>query len=127
MVSTARPIPGIELSPGPGIGVSIPDLNTDGLVFSQADLDNDPRAIVNAVDYPYRARRLQIEGIVRVRFRVLDDGSVTDIEILSAEPKDIFENAVMEAVPRWRFEPGRVGGKAVEWIMTTTIDFTLKP
>lgn len=126
MVSSARPIPGIELSPGPGIGINIPDLNADGLVFNEADLDHPPRAIVRAVQYPYRANRLQIEGVVHVRFTVLEDGGVTNIEILSAEPEGLFEEVVLQAVPRWRYEPGRVGGKPVVWTKITEVIFELE-
>lgn len=126
MVASARPIPGIELSAGPGIGVAVPDMNADGLVFNEADLDHKPRLIMNPCQYPYRANRLQIEGVVTVRFTVLEDGSVTNVEIVSAKPEGLFEDNVLECVPRWRFEPGRVGGKPVVWSRLYDVLFELK-
>lgn len=95
------------------------------IVFAAADLDQPPRPTVRTPPvYPYRARQRRIEGTVQVRFLVRRDGTVGDIVIEAADPPDVFEDAVREAVQRWRFEPGRLAGEAVaSWVvMPITFD-----
>jgi protein TonB len=89
------------------------------LVFEAGDLDTPPRATVaTAPVYPYKARQRRIEGTVQVRFLVRRDGTVGEVIIESAEPTGVFEEAVREAVSRWRFEPGRLAGEAVAaWVV----------
>ena len=54
-----------------------------------------------------------------MKILVKEDGSVGEVLIMDARPPDIFEDAVLVAVPRWRFEPGVVGGKKVtSWVIT---------
>ncbi len=122
-----QPILGPSVGTGIDIGVPIPDADVSGLAFFEGDLDRKPRALVRHTQYPYRAQRLQIEGVVKVRFTVLQDGSVRDVQILSATPEGIFEEAVMQAVPRWKYEPGLVGGKPVVWTNITEVIFALDP
>lgn len=76
-------------------------------------------------DYPYRARRRNIEGWVKVRFLVDRDGRVHELTILSSSPRDVFDAAVKEAVPRWRFKPGIRSGRPVDVWVETTIQFKL--
>lgn len=76
-------------------------------------------------DYPYRARRRNIEGWVKVRFLVDRDGRVHDLTILSSSPMDVFDAAVRQAVPRWRFKPGNRSGRPVDVWVETTIRFKL--
>lgn len=95
------------------------------LVFAAADLDQPPRATVRTPPvYPYRARQRRIEGTVQVRFLVRRDGTVGEVIIEAADPPGVFEEAVREAVERWRFEPGRLAGEAVAaWVvMPITFD-----
>lgn len=56
-------------------------------------------------NYPAGAATRGIEGQVKVAFTVLPDGSVTDVDVLQAEPRGIFERAAARAVARWKFRP----------------------
>jgi periplasmic protein TonB len=95
------------------------------VVFAAADLDQPPRATVRTPPvYPYRARQRRVEGTLQVRFMVRRDGTVGEVIIEAADPPGVFEDAVRDAVQRWRFEPGRLAGEAVAaWVvMPITFD-----
>ena len=55
--------------------------------------------------YPPQARRMRTSGEVVLSFTVQTDGSVGDIDIVSARPRGAFERSAQAAVRRWRFEP----------------------
>lgn len=95
-------------------------------VFDATELDTPPTAVVrtNPV-YPYRARQRNIQGSVEVRFLVGTDGGISDITILRSEPEGLFDDAVLKAVPGWRFRPGVLDGKAVPSWVVTSVEFQL--
>jgi len=55
--------------------------------------------------YPPDARRSRTSGEVVLSFTVNTDGSVSNIDIISARPRGVFERSAQAAVRRWRFEP----------------------
>ncbi len=95
-------------------------------IFAQGDLDEPPRAKVRTPPvYPFKARQRNIEGYVEVKLLVQPDGSVGSVEILDARPPGVFDQAALDAVPRWRFTPGRIEGRAVpSWVITRVV-FTM--
>ncbi|GAB6058511.1 energy transducer TonB [Desulfonatronum parangueonense] len=77
--------------------------------------------------YPVRARRQGISGWVRLEFIVNPDGSVRDVAVVEAEPREgIFDQEAVRALSRWRFHPQMQDGKAVPAIATITIVFNLE-
>ena len=76
--------------------------------------------------YPPRALRAGIEGLVTVEFTIAVDGSVKDVNIVSAEPPQIFDQEVLKAVKRWTFQPQTADGQTVEKRARQDIRFTLK-
>lgn len=96
-------------------------------IYSQQDLDRAPTLSHQVPpQYPYRARRMNISGKVEIQFEVGRDGSVSQIEILDSTPPGVFDDAVLAAVRRWRFQPGELMGDAVRTRMTRTIVFNLE-
>ncbi|MEQ4923515.1 TonB system transport protein TonB [Proteus hauseri] len=70
-------------------------------------------------EYPPRARAVGIEGSVKVRFDVDADGRVENVEIISADPKNVFERDIKRAMRQWRYEKIAYKGKVL------VIDFKL--
>jgi protein TonB len=64
--------------------------------------------------YPPRALKQGIEGIVLVEFIVTKTGSVRNPIVVNAEPKGIFEEAALMSIRRWKFKPQMENGKPVE-------------
>ena len=76
--------------------------------------------------YPHRALRSGIEGVVTVEFTIKTDGSVKDAEIIKAKPAKIFNQAVLNAIEKWKFNPDMVDGKPVEKRARQDIKFSLQ-
>jgi protein TonB len=55
--------------------------------------------------YPRIALEAEKEGHVRLSITILPDGSVTDVEIVSANPPGYFEQSAIDAVKRWHYKP----------------------
>jgi protein TonB len=88
-----------------------------------ADLDQRPRAIAQSSPmYPAELRRRRVEGTVNIVFLVDTDGHVTNPTVeKSTDPG--FERPALEAVRRWRFEPGTRQGRKVQFKMRVPITF----
>lgn len=76
--------------------------------------------------YPRDAERAGVEGWVDVEFTIAPDGTTTHLQVSSAEPKDIFDKAALDALSKWRFEPVQRNGAAVAQRATIRVRFALK-
>jgi len=90
---------------------------------SQAEKDKSHLRILDSAARLIRERG--VEGSVQVKMLVQKDGSVGDVKILDARPKGVFDQAVYSALAQWRFNPGKIAGKAVMAWVVTTIHFDL--
>src|SRR5699024_9123255 len=63
--------------------------------------------------YPPRARSMQAEGQVKVRFDVNQQGRLESIRVLSAKPKNMVERSVISGMKRWRYEQREAKGLIV--------------
>ena len=50
-------------------------------------------------------------GLVTARLTLDGDGKVSQVDIVNAEPKGVFDSAVIEALYQWRYADGRAGRK----------------
>ena len=64
--------------------------------------------------YPPEALRQGIEGWVRLQFAISVTGSVKDAIVVAADPQNIFDQAALNAIARWRYNPRVENGEAVE-------------
>ena len=76
-------------------------------------------------NYPRVAQRRGIEGVVTVAFTITRDGRVKDPVVVSANPENVFDNAAMTAILKWKFKPKVVDGEPVERRATQEIEFKL--
>lgn len=101
-------------------------LSQQPVVFESYELDSPPEPVVKVPPvYPYKAREQGTEGVVQVKLLVRPDGSVGQVIVLAARPEGVFDDAVRQAVPRWKFEPGKVDGQAVAAWVVTAVHFKL--
>lgn len=77
-------------------------------------------------EYPRAARRRNLTGSVDVQFTVTTDGRVRAMSILDSAPGDTFDQAAMDAVEQWRFEPVIENGVAVEKRTAVRLAFNLQ-
>src|SRR5262245_18125493 len=75
-------------------------------------------------EFPKEARRQHLECHVTLQARVMEDGPVADVEVKkSTNPGHGFEEVAMDALKKWRYEPGTLNGKPTPIYFTVTIDF----
>ncbi|MBI4804851.1 MAG: energy transducer TonB [Desulfovibrio sp.] len=98
----------------------------EGGVLSLVDVENKPRLIKHVEpDYPEGARKRAISGKVVARFIVDEAGMVHNPVVSSSDPPGIFEVCVLEAVKRWKFEPGRHRGQPVRVLVSVPVRFDI--
>jgi protein TonB len=77
--------------------------------------------------YPEKARKKGLGGRVVVRVLISIQGRVEESEIVSAEPEGYFEEAILEALPKWQFAPAKdEEGRPIEHWEEFTYVFRLK-
>ncbi|MDD2448586.1 MAG: energy transducer TonB [Sulfurimonas sp.] len=75
------------------------EINQDVLLAKQNKFINDLiKRINDNKSYPNMARRRGIEGLVDVRFKILSDGNVEEIQIITG--RDIFKKSAIEAISK---------------------------
>lgn len=120
--------PDVRLSAMSGPALSVPRGEPGPGIqgFEIGDVDQGPRAVVRSPPiYPFRARSMGIEGVVKVRFLVDVTGRAQHITILEATPAGVFENAVIQAVKSWRFEAATLEGRKVATWVVAPLRFNL--
>ncbi len=106
--------------PGANFGRGIKDL------FDINNLDQKPVARVqNPPQYPYEMSRAGISGEVAVEFIINSNGDVVETRVIRSSHRE-FEVPAMQAVQKWKFKPGRKGGKNVATKASQLIEFNLE-
>jgi protein TonB len=97
-----------------------------GDLFDVNTLDQIPVARTTfPPDYPYEMRRQTKEGWVEVDYIVDRSGSVVAAQALRSSD-EAFERPALDALRRWKFRPGRKGGRTVNSRIQQTIKFSLE-
>ena len=81
--------------------------------------------LIHRVDpeYPLMAVAAQIEGMVILEATVDEAGAVTDTRVLRSH--SVLDQAAVDAVEQWRYEPLQLNGKAQPFVLTVTVSFSL--
>lgn len=103
--------------PGANFGKGISNL------FNIGDLDQQPVARVRqAPTYPYDMRRAGINGTVVVEFIINTSGDVIQTQVVRSSHRE-FEMPALQAVQKWKFKPGRKGGRVVNVRASQLLEF----
>lgn len=129
-VQQVQPPPPEGMKPNVGI-ISIPTGSRTGLgkgieIFDISKLDQIPQAKVRVQpQYPFEMRRAGITGEVLVEFIVDANGDVRNAFAVRSSQRE-FEAAAVQAVSKWKFRPGKKGGRNVNTRMQQPISFSLQ-
>lgn len=98
-----------------------------GGLFTASQLDGPLTMLAKTPPvYPHSAKRRNIEGWIKVKFVVDEQGQVDQVTVLDADPEGVFEQSVLRCIASWRFKPGTIGGMAVKALVEQTITFKLE-
>lgn len=96
-----------------------------GEIFDLKNLDQIPVVKFQAKpSYPFDMRRQGITGNVTIQFVVNTNGDVIDPFVVKSDHRE-FEAPALAAVAKWKFRPGRKGGRAVNTRMVVPMQFNL--
>ena len=74
--------------------------------------------------YPDLARRAKVQGVVELIVVLQPDGTIGDIQVTKGPDGKLgFEEAAIEAVKQWRYEPVVVHGKPIPIRFKVIVDF----
>jgi protein TonB len=89
----------------------------------------DPPEPINPVPpvYPEFAKRTGLQGVVVLEVDVYRDGSLGKINVIRSLMKGPggLDEAAIDAVKKWRFQPGKSGGRPVDTTVIIPIEFTI--
>ncbi|MBL38482.1 MAG: energy transducer TonB [Xanthomonadales bacterium] len=121
MVSLDSSLSGIDFGL-PGFSAS--DLNdlqdqllgdTRDVVMTDDSVDSPPRPTYQApLAYPKTARSRGVEGYVVLSLLISATGEIEKVQVLESSPSGVFEDAALQGVRNWRFEPAQYQGRNVK-------------
>ncbi len=74
--------------------------------------------------FPREAQAVELDGIVIVELFLDENGVVSDARL--TRPIPMLDDAAVEAVKQWRFQPTIIDGRPVPTRLTVTVNFTLQ-
>ena len=76
--------------------------------------------------YPNMSKRLGEQGTVVLRVLVKADGNAGEVEVKSSSSYPRLDQAAIDAVKTWRFNPAKIDGKAIDEWYQVPIPFKLQ-
>lgn len=117
--------------PKAGITMTIPKsqgpVRNEGMqqVFDLKNLDQQPVARLRVpAAYPFDMKRQGIGAEVLVEFICDSNGDVRDAHVIKTD-NHAFDQAALDAVYKWKFRPGKKGGRAVNARMQLPFVFSI--
>ena len=84
----------------------------------------DKKSLDTVVGLINDMKKKKIQGTVTLLFIVDADGRVKEPKVQKSDHPS-FDAPALNAVKRWRFDPGKVGGQPVQFRMRVPITFAL--
>lgn len=96
----------------------------DGPVRLHAGI-RTPRKVTDVAPvYPVLAQRMRVDGVVILEATIDARGVVQAARVLRSVP--LLDQAAVDAVRQWRFEPALLNNQPIAVLMTVTVRFTLQ-
>lgn len=118
------------------LGQDIFSINTASKGSGQSDKPfefvpyEDPPEPINPIapEYPEHIIKMGISGTVILEVDVYKDGSIGQIDVKKSLLKGAggLDEVAVNTVKKWKFQPGKSGGKAIDTTVIIPIEFTLK-
>jgi protein TonB len=89
------------------------------------DIRAPKRTVYVPPEYPSLAAQAGVAGMVILEARVGTDGRVKEATVLRGQP--LFDDPAKTAVMQWRYQPLLLNGVAIDFILTVTVQFSLRP
>ena len=104
-VAAAEPV--VEAPPAPPVVKEPPKPSADSVkMVTRTYLRSLKKQLEQIKDYPATAKRLKQEGTVRVRFTILADGKIEQVEVSESSRYSSLDNSALEAVAKMeKFQP----------------------
>jgi TonB family protein len=92
----------------------------------KAEGDIEPPKLIKEVQpvYPEVARQARVQGVVILSVKSNEEGKIVDTMVLRSIP--LLDQAAIDAVKQWVYEPYVKDGKPVPIVFTVTVRFVLK-
>jgi len=99
---------------------------TGNAVMTEDLVDEPPKQVsTGSFRYPPSAKKQGIRGYVVLSVLVDIDGSVDQLQVLESNPSGVFDNAALQGVRAWHFEPAKYQGEVVKVWAKQKIRFDL--
>jgi protein TonB len=134
-----NPLVGLDTSLS-GVDMGLPGFSADdlgglegdllggsaGMVMTDDTVDQPPRASFQApMMYPPRARAKGIQGYVVFSLLIGITGEIEQMQIVESYPEGVFDEAAIQGMNQWKFEPAMYQGQAVRAWAKQRIRFDL--
>lgn len=131
-----QPKPQPEPEPEPQPEPSVEETSPKPEATEQGDAEEDiPQVIPPRIDararanpppeYPYASRRAQEEGTVLLTVRIDERGRVVSQRVKKSSGFSRLDQAALEAVRHWRYEPARRNGRPIAYDYLQPVVFSL--
>jgi TonB family protein len=123
--SIVRPVGGVEGAVGGIIGGVFPPEPPIPKDVVRATGDIKPPRLIKKVEpvYPEEAKKAGVEGLVILEVQTDKTGQVASIRVLRSVP--LLNQAAIDAVKQWVYEPMIVDGQPKGVVFTVTVNFKL--
>tara|TARA_B100001059_G_scaffold57050_1_gene52219 strand:- start:93546 stop:94127 length:582 start_codon:yes stop_codon:yes gene_type:complete len=110
--------------PGPELTVAPPVIGPTDMGMGR---DTSATPVVRVEPrFPVAALRDGISGWVKLSFSIDESGAVTDVQVLQAEPRGVFDREAVRALRRWKYQPQVIDGKAIRQTnLQVVLDFNV--